>query len=97
MKHIISNWRFPAGLIFAAGLTLLAPRASAAAEQTFSSPDQAVKALVAAAQNKDTNAFHAIFGPAAHDLISPDAVQATENFKLFLHRLTEKVVGHAAP
>jgi hypothetical protein len=46
--------------------------------------------LVTAAQNNDTNAIHLIFGPAGHELISPDVVQATDEFKMFKERLTEK-------
>jgi hypothetical protein len=59
-------------------------------EQTFNSPNEAVNALVAAAQNNDTNAIHLIFGPAGHELISPDVVQATDEFKMFKERLAEK-------
>jgi hypothetical protein len=76
------------------GLALLALTlpmcASAAGEQTFAAPQEAVNALVAAATNHDTNALHSIFGPEGHALISPDAVQATEGFKMFVQRLTEK-------
>ena len=63
---------------------------SAEGEQTFNSPEDAVNALVVAARNNDTNAIHLMFGPVGHELISPDAVQATEDFKLFVQRLTEK-------
>jgi hypothetical protein len=77
------------------GLALLAltlpGRASAAEEQTFAAPQDAVNALVAAATNHDTNALHSIFGPEGHALISPDAVQASEAFKMFVQHLTEKV------
>ena len=77
------------------GLALLALTlpvlAAAADEQTFAAPQEAVNALVAAATNHDTNALHLIFGPAGHDLISPDVVQATEEFKMFVQHLTEKV------
>ncbi|MGB7746672.1 MAG: DUF2950 domain-containing protein [Verrucomicrobiia bacterium] len=77
------------------GLALLAltlpARASAAKEQTFAVSQDAVNALVAAAMNHDTNALRAIFGPAGHALISPDTVQATEEYKLFVQHLTEKV------
>ena len=62
----------------------------AAAEQTFTSPEAAVNALVVAATNDDTNALHLIFGPEGQALISPDAVQATEGFKMFVEHLTEK-------
>jgi hypothetical protein len=77
------------------GLVLLAltlpVRAPAAGEQTFAAPQEAVNALVAAATNHDTNVLHSIFGPAGHELISPDAVQATEEYKMFVQHLTEKV------
>src|ERR1017187_8642692 len=56
--------------------------ASAADEQTFTSPPEAVNALVTAATNHDTNALHLIFGAAGHELISPDVVQATEENQL---------------
>ena len=73
------------------GLGLALPVCAAAGkEQTFNSPDEAVNALVTAAQNNDTNAIHLIFGPAGHELISPDVVQATDEFKMFKERLTEK-------
>ncbi len=73
------------------GLGLTLPLCgSAAEEQVFNSPTDAVNALVTAAQNQDTNAIHLIFGPAGHELISPDVVQATEEFKMFVQRLTEK-------
>ncbi len=72
-------------------LTLTLPvRASAADEQTFATPQEALNALVAAVQNHDTNAIRLIFGPAGHELISPDVVQATEEFKIFVQRLAEK-------
>jgi hypothetical protein len=61
-----------------------------AGEQTFASPQDAVNALVTAAQNDDTNALHAIFGPVGQELVSPDVVQATEGFQLFVQHLTEK-------
>ena len=64
--------------------------ATAADEETFASPQEAVSALVTAATNHDTNALHSIFGPEAHDLISPDVVQATEAFKMFVQHLTER-------
>jgi hypothetical protein len=72
-------------------LTLALPVcASAADEQTFDSPLEAVHALVMAATIHDTNALHLIFGQAGHELISPDAVQATEEYRLFIQHLAEK-------
>jgi len=68
----------------------LSLRALAADEQTFAAPQDAVNALVAAAKDHDTNTLHAIFGPDGHGLISPDAVQATEEYQMFVQRLTDK-------
>ena len=78
-------------LLAALGMGLALPVCAAAGEeQTFNSPNEAVNALVTAAQNNDTNAIHLIFGPAGHELISPDVVQATDEFKMFKERLTEQ-------
>jgi hypothetical protein len=81
-------------LTSSAGPALLAlalpMRTAAADEQTFASPQEAVNALVAAAQNDDTNALHTIFGPTGHELVSPDVVQATTGFKAFVQHLSEK-------
>ena len=63
----------------------------AADGQAFASPQGAVNALLIAAQNHDTNAMHAIFGPAGQQLVSPDAVQAAESYGLFVQRLTQRV------
>ena len=72
-------------------LTLTLPvRASSADEQTFTAPLAAINALVMAATNHDTNALHLIFGTEAHELISPDAVQANEEYKLFVQHLSVK-------
>lgn len=60
-------------------------------EQTFSSPNQAIQTLTAAAMIHDTNALHKIFGPEGHELASPDVVQATNEFKIFVQRLKEKI------
>ena len=79
--------------MLAMGLGLMLPICAAAQEeQTFNSPNDAVNALVAAATNHDTNALHSIFGPAGLGLISPDVVQATEEYKMFVQHLTEKTV-----
>jgi hypothetical protein len=67
-------------------------RLSAAGEQKFSSPEAAVDALKTAVAAKDTNALHAIFGPAAHALVSADVVEATNERELFASRLAEKTV-----
>ncbi|HTB86294.1 MAG TPA: DUF2950 domain-containing protein, partial [Candidatus Sulfotelmatobacter sp.] len=75
----------------AIGLGLALPVCVRAQEaETFASPDAALAALVTAATTHDTNALQSIFGPAEHELISPDVVQATEEYKLFVQHLTEK-------
>src|ERR1035438_2142381 len=73
------------------GLGLALPSGALAVdEQTFASPMAAVNALVAAAAANDTNALHAIFGAEGQALVSPDAVEAAEGYKLFVQHLTEK-------
>jgi len=64
-------------------------RAALPEEPTFATPAAAVTALVAAATSRDTNALRAIFGPAGHDLISPDVVQASDEYQLFVDRITK--------
>src|ERR1035441_3385888 len=87
--RFLTGWH--RALMAALGLGLALPVCAAAGkEQAFNSPDEAVNALVTAAQNNDTNAIHLIFGPAGHELISPDVVQATDEFKMFKERLMEK-------
>jgi hypothetical protein len=65
----------------------------AAQEQRFASSDDAVKALTAAADNKDTNALNTIFGPEAHNLISADPVQASNGLAKFSRRISERVAS----
>jgi Protein of unknown function (DUF2950) len=74
-----------------AALLLSIVRLEAGGEQRFPSPEAALKALVTAAEHRDTNALHAVFGPEARELVSPDVVQATKESRLFVRRLTEKV------
>ena len=87
LRRILSLVSGPGLILLTLTLPLCAP---AEDEQTFTSPQDAVNALVAAAGSHDTNVLHTIFGAAGHDLISPDAVQATEEYKMFVQRLTEK-------
>jgi hypothetical protein len=66
----------------ALALTLaLAPGLFAAdSAKTFSTPDEAVAALVSAINAKDTDALGVLFGPAYEELVNPDRVQATNEF-----------------
>ena len=79
------------GLLLTSFLLLLPGRLLAADEERFSSPQAAVDALKAAVLASDTNAMHAIFGPAAHSLVSADFVEAVQERELFVSRLKEKV------
>ena len=63
----------------------------AAGEKQFSSPQAAADALKAAVEARDTNALHAIFGPAGHGMVSVDVVEAAEERELFMNRVKEKV------
>ena len=51
----------------------------AVAQRLFASPDEAVKALQAAAEAKDKAALREIFGPEVHDLLTGDEVQDANN------------------
>ena len=62
---------------------------SAADEQTFTSPQEAVNTLVAAATNDDTNKLNSMFGADGQTLVSPDVVLATEGVRMFVQRLAE--------
>jgi hypothetical protein len=66
-------------------------RLLAAGEARFSSPQAAVDALKAAVEASDTNALHAIFGPAGHALVSVDVVEAAEEHEFFMSRVKEKI------
>jgi hypothetical protein len=63
----------------------------AADEERFNSPQAAVDALKLAVQATDTNALHAIFGPAGRTLVSADVVEAAVERELFMRRAKEKV------
>jgi Protein of unknown function (DUF2950) len=84
------NWSVALPLVAGALMLLFPLRVLAVGEQQFATPEAAVSALETAAKNRDTNAIHAIFGPAGRDLVSPDAVQATQEFEVFVSRLSEK-------
>ena len=92
----MKSWNFSSacrpgkGLLAALTICVLALRLSAADQEQFSTPEAAVDALKAAAAAQDTNALHAIFGPAGHMLVSADLVEAATERELFMHRLLEK-------
>lgn len=79
-----------AGLLLTTAF-LLTTSAFAADQERFSSPQAAAEALKTAVENEDTNALHAIFGAAAHTLVSADVVEAATERQLFINRVKEKV------
>ena len=79
------------GLISTFLLLVVPGRVLAAGEERFSSPEAAVDALKAAVESRDTNALHAMFGPAGHSLVSVDVVEAAGERELFMRRVKEKV------
>jgi len=56
---------------------------------TFASPDEAIKALRAAAEAKDKKALRKIFGPEVDTLMTGDAVQDANNAKRFAAAMAE--------
>jgi hypothetical protein len=59
------------------------PANPAITEQLFASPDDAVKALQAAAEAKDQGALQSIFGPEFSELLTGDKVQDANNARRF--------------
>jgi hypothetical protein len=57
--------------------------------RTFATPESAVSALTLAVQTTNHDELRAIFGPAAQDLVNPDAVQAAGEFAEFASSLNE--------
>jgi len=57
--------------------------------KTFASPDDAVKALTTAVENRDSNALANIFGPNFKEIESPDPVQTKEEIATLGERLKE--------
>src|SRR5664279_465771 len=97
MKHLNQLTRFtslltPALLMGAWGILSAdlqaaepneAPQKPAVAQRSFASPDEAVKALQAAAEAKDKAALREIFGPEFDKAITGDKVQDANNAERF--------------
>jgi hypothetical protein len=66
-----------------------APGSPGAGELTFSSDEQAMQALVAAAKAQDHDKVHQILGPAWKELISGDKVEDGNAFKEFAQHAAE--------
>lgn len=78
------------GLLLWSLILVLPWSASGAGEERFASTEAAMNTLMAAATNHDTNAMHVIFGPEGHRLVSPDVVQASQEFQRFVQRMQER-------
>lgn len=61
------------------------------AQRLFSSPDEALQAMVAAAKAKDHAALKAIFGPITKDLEPGDLVEEAAEFEHFVRHVQEGV------
>ncbi|MGC2424350.1 MAG: DUF2950 domain-containing protein [Nitrospirota bacterium] len=88
-------WRFALAaallaVITTLGVTLNASEAGAGSQRYFSSPDEALKALVKAVKSNDTADLDQIFGPARKEIISDDEVQNAAALKAFAKHLSEK-------
>src|ERR1035437_9404399 len=91
MKHLIPNSIFTACRARGIVLAFFAAAQLNAAEtgKTFSTPEEAVAALAGAVQTTNHIELRAILGPAAEDLVNPDAVQAANEFAEFAAALGE--------
>jgi hypothetical protein len=76
-----------AALVFLAFAPGLRADIMAPAQRRFDSPEEAVKALAAAAKAGDRNAVDAIFGPDVKELLSGDAKQDKVEFAAFAKSL----------
>ena len=83
--------RFLWACLALAGLATCAPASQASQEERFATADEAIKAFTTAAASKDTNALEVIFGPGLRELVSPDAIQASNGLANFSRRVNEKV------
>ncbi|HUD46290.1 MAG TPA: DUF2950 domain-containing protein [Candidatus Baltobacteraceae bacterium] len=61
----------------------------AVAQRSFASPDEAIKALRAAAEAKDRPAMEEIFGPDIHEMLTGDQVQDANNAERFAAAMAE--------
>jgi len=70
---------------------MTAPRQPAPGQPEFDNPTDAAQALMSAAQAQNRDAAHHLFGPAADDLGSGDAVADANSFKKFAAHTAEGV------
>ncbi|HVM48210.1 MAG TPA: DUF2950 domain-containing protein [Candidatus Acidoferrum sp.] len=73
----------PASLLLVVALSIPGTLKAADAARTFATPEEAVSALVSATSERSRSDLRAVFGPAAAELVNPDRVQATNEFRAF--------------
>lgn len=80
-------------LFLAANLFVDAPvgRTQTPPQSTYSSPDEAMQALVTAVKGKDRSALASIFGPDHEQLLSGDEVEDTNELNEFAEAVSESV------
>ncbi len=77
--------------VFIALMISCQSQAETGGQRTFSSPDEAVKALVGALKAEDTKMLSAIFGPGSEDIFSSgDPVADKAEHELFITRYEQK-------
>ncbi len=82
--------KFAAAAVLVTGFLSVGSMAQQSGQKTFSSADEAAKALVAAAQSNDEKAMLDILGPDAKDIISSgDDVEDAQNRADFVQRYQE--------
>ncbi len=65
------------------------PSIAVPAQRLFATPDDAINALRAATESKDTAGLHDIFGPEVQDLLTGDPVQDANNAQRFAVAMAE--------
>ncbi len=93
-----SLFHFSRGVSFTAALLVCTavvtawgiPTMAASSQKLFSTPEDALKALVEAVKTHDKGALDQIFGPSSKDLLSGDAVQDAAESEEFSKHVAEK-------
>jgi hypothetical protein len=89
LSDFITGARRAAGLIIALALFVSTSLRAAETGRAFATSESAAAALASAVMTTNRAELHAIFGPAADDLVNPDAVQAANEFAAFAVALSE--------
>lgn len=83
------------GLLLASVLAVSGFRTAHSAElhgHEFAAPEEAVKALKGALAAKDLQALRGIFGPELNDIVNPDPVEATNEFRTVAAAIEESTL-----